>query len=205
VRFPPRGSFIAVAAILMGLSIPIVARADAGSDIRQELASLKIEIERLDAALAEGGQKRAELREAAAAYATRLEAVNASGRKVREWGQHLTARKEHLVFEHEAASALCRRPVSEQDYKAKVAECKQAIAAYQRNADELQQEHEKLADEYARYDAAHKELKTEQDKVQQLGDVVQAREASLHAERETAVKRFNEAREKLIALQSKSN
>lgn len=205
MRFPPRGLLVAVAALLLGLSIPIAARADAGADIRQELAALQAEIERLDAALAESGRKRAELREAAAAYAAKLEAVNASGRTVREWSHHLTARKEQLVSEHEAASALCRRPVSERDYKTKAAECEQATAAYRHNADELQQEHEKLTAEYAKYDATHKQLKTEQDKLQQLGQEVHAREASLHGERETAVKRFNEAREKLIALQSKPN
>jgi chromosome segregation ATPase len=205
VTLPSRKMLVFLMAMAAAFAVPAPTRADDDPQMRQELASLTSEIERLDASLAERTQKRSELQRSIDAYAAKVEQNNAVAQQIREWSRKWQTRKDQVAAEHEAIAALCRKNVPAAEYNALLAQCEKGGAAYQHHADELKQDYEKLKEVFAKHDAELKQLKDEQEDLQHKSRDIQEQQVSLHDERETAVKRFNEIRERLIAAQAKSN
>jgi chromosome segregation ATPase len=91
-----------------------------------------------------------------------------------------------------------------EEYKEVVAQCDKVGGAYRQDADEYRKELESLTADYAAYDAETKALKAEYNGLEQKRQDVLTREASLQTARQQTASRFNELRERLIALQSTS-
>ena len=191
------------AAIAMTMVAAAAVRADEIADLRQNLDALKARIEQIDGDLTETGKNIGDMNAETAAYRGKLAEADATGAKLNERSRQLTAHKGQLDAEHEAAAQLCRKTVSEAEYKATVAHCQVAADTYQQHADAYRADEQSLAADYAAYQAEARELKARYDDIEQKRRTVQARQDSLQSARREAADRFNAERERLIALQSK--
>jgi len=203
-----RGFTTVVAAILvtlgaLSLSAPAPAQSGDADKIRDQLASLGAEIEQVDAKLADIGKQRAALQAKVDAYGKTIESNKSAAQELRERDAHLATRRQQLEAEHKAAAELCSRKVADREYKALVAKCEAAGAAYRHHAEELQREYDKVVEAHAKYEAEIKQLDGEHKELEQQRDAVQQAQSSLGADRDRLVKAFNDARGRLLALKDK--
>jgi chromosome segregation ATPase len=71
------------------------------------------------------------------------------------------------------------------------------------HADAYRDDQQHLATDYAAYNAASKDLQAQYKDIEQKRQDLLARRDSLHNTREETLNRFNEVRDRLVALQSK--
>jgi chromosome segregation ATPase len=193
---------IIVAAVLAFWSAAALAQMGDPEQMRQKLASLNTEIEQLDAKLADIGRKRTELEVTVDTFGKAVEASKAANQRVREEDEKLAVQRREVETEQHAATELCSRKVPEAQYKALVAQCEAAGAAYQQREAALKQEYEKALQAHAKYKTDAQRLETERKELEQRREGVQQTQSSLHADRERLVHEFNELRDRLIAAQS---
>lgn len=192
------------AALAATLGIIAIAHADEVADLRQELDSLRSKIEQIDADITDTARGNAELKDQADAYAPKVQANTATGQELKERSQQLTARKTQLDTEHDAADQTCHKTTATADeYKAALAQCEKVRQAYQQHTDGYRDDQQRLATDYAAYNAASKDLQSQYKDIEQKRQDLLARRDSLHNTREETLNRFNEVRDRLVALQSK--
>jgi len=192
------------AALAATLGVIAIAHADDLADVRQELESLRSKIEQIDADISDTAHGNAELKDQADAYAAKVQANTATGQELKERGQQLAARKTQLDAEHDAAEQMCHKTTATaEEYKAALSQCENAGQSYQQHADSYRDDQQRLATDYAAYNAASKDLQAQYKDIEQKRQDVLARRDSLHNTREETLNRFNEARDRLIVLQSK--
>jgi septal ring factor EnvC (AmiA/AmiB activator) len=176
---------------------------DDASQIRQQLASLSSEIDQVDAKLTDIGKQRSDLQAMVDNFGKAVEENKSAGQQVRELDAQLATRRQQLEAEQHAATELCgRKTAEEREYKALVARCEAAGAAYRQHAGELKSEYDKVVAAHAKYEADTKRLDGEHKQLEQQRDGVAQTQSSLHAERERLVKEFNDTRDRLVALQA---
>ena len=190
-------------ATAIAMTVSVAVHADDLADLRQSLDALKTKIEQIDGDLAETGRNIDALNAETAGYRSKLADAEAVGRKLSDRNQQLATHKAQLDTEHEAAAQLCRKTVSEAEYKATVAHCQSAADAYQQHADAYRTDQQSLATDYAAYQAETQELKARYEDIEQKRSAVLARQTSLQSARREAAGRFNAERDRLVALQSK--
>ena len=179
------------------------ARADDIASLRQELDALKSKIEQIDGDISATDQGSAEIKEATDAYAAKVKANVSTGEALKQRAQQLAATRANLDTEHAAAQQTCHKTTSTtKEYEAAVAECEKAGKAYQQRADAYRAEQQHFTDDYGAYNATTVELKTQYEDIEQKRKDVLSRQASLHETRQEALTRFNEVRDRLMALQA---
>lgn len=179
------------------------AQSDNLKEVRDQLTALGTQIEQVDAKLADVGQQRSQLQAKVDAYAKAIEGRGPAAQRLHERDAELAARRRQLEAEHQAAAELCSRKVAEPEYKALVAKCEAAGAAYRQHAAALQREYDKVVAAHAQYQAEMKQLESEHQVLEQQREAVQQAQSSLSAERARLVNAFNGARDRLIALTDK--
>lgn len=195
--------FAMLAMALATLSVAAGARADDIASLRQELDGLKSKIEQIDADINATGQGSSEIKQETDAYAAKVTANTGTGEALKQRAQQLAATKAHLDGEHAAAQQLChKKTATTKEYEAALAECEKVGHAYQQHADAYRVEQRHFADDYAAYNAATAELKTAYQDIEQKRHDVLSRQASLHESRQETLHRFNEVRDRLVALQA---
>jgi chromosome segregation ATPase len=198
------GLLVLAAAVTAAMALPGTALADDDATLRQELTGLKDKIEEIDASLGKTGQSNAQLVDATKAYGQKLGEIKTEGEKLKDRARQLTAGKERLDAEHDAATQICRKKTAtDAEYKEAVAQCEKAGDAYQQHADAFRAEEQTLTAELAAYDAANAQLKAQYAEIERKREDLVTRQKSLEADRQSTVDRFNEIRDRLIALQSK--
>jgi chromosome segregation ATPase len=179
------------------------ARADDMAGLRQELDALKSKIEQIDADINATEQGSAEIKDATDAYAAKVKTNVSTGEVLKQRAQQLAATKAHLDNEHAAAQQTCHKTTATtNEYEAALAECEKAGKAYQQDADAYRVEQQHFANDYATYNTATAELKTQYENIEQKRQQVLSRQASLHDTRQETLSRFNEIRDHLMALQA---
>jgi chromosome segregation ATPase len=192
------------AALAATIGVIVVARADDVADLRQELESLRSKIEQIDADITDTAHGNAGLKDQSDAYAAKVQANTATGQELKERGQQLAARKAQLDTEHDAAEQTCHKATATtEEYKAALAQCETAGQSYKQHADAYRDDQQRLATDYAAYNAASKDLQAQYKDIEQKREDVLARRDALHNTRQETLNRFNEVRDRLIALQSK--
>jgi chromosome segregation ATPase len=195
--------FPTLAMALTMLMVTTSARADDVASLRQELDALKSKIEQIDGDINATDPGSAEIKEATDAYAAKVKANVSAGEALKQRAQQLAATKARLDTEHAAAEQMCHKTTATtKEYEAALVECEKVGKAYQQHADAYRAEQQHFTDDYAAYNAATAELKTQYEDIEQKRKNVLSRQASLHETRQETLTRFNEVRDRLMALQA---
>jgi len=195
--------FLTLAMAMTMLWVTANARADDIANLRQELDTLKSKIEQIDADINATDKGSAEIKEATDAYAAKVKTNVGTGEALKQRAQQLDTAKTHLDTEHAAAEQMCHKTTATtKEYEAALAECEKAGKAYQQHADAYRAEQQRFTGDYAAYNTATAELKTQYEKIEQKRKDVLSRQASLHETRQETLTRFDEVRDRLMALQA---